>query len=449
MAKVSLVSLGCPKNLVDSEGALGEVVQAGHELITDQSRADVIIVNTCGFIESARAESVEAILGALECKESGSCKAVVVIGCLAQRFAEDLAQELPGVDAFLGVGHAGKIAEAIDKALAGRRLIDRSAAPKEWVEQSARIQSTPPWTAYTQISDGCNNRCAYCAIPDIRGQFRSRPESLIVDEAKRLADDGVKELILVGQDVTQYGMDIGKPNSLPGLLEKLAEIESLKWIRLMYCYPSKVTPELINAVASIDKVVKYMDLPLQHGDESVLKAMNRRGSSEDSLRVIDSIREKCPEIALRTTFIVGFPGETDAAFENLLAFTERISFDRVGVFTYSPEEGTPAAKLEKRVSEKTAMERYERLMRLQQGISLERNRSFIGKSMEILVEGPAEDSMYGRSYRDAPEIDGVVFLPGSKAKPGELVNVKIAQATEYDLISESHKLRKPKGSRAG
>ncbi|MCE5199990.1 30S ribosomal protein S12 methylthiotransferase RimO, partial [bacterium] len=396
--------------------------------------ADVIIVNTCGFIESAREESIEAILGALEHKESGGCKAVIVMGCLSQRFAAELAAEMPDVDAFLGVAHAGKLQETLDRVLAGKNVIDTTAPPKEWCEHTPRVQSTPPWTAYLKISDGCDNRCAYCAIPDIRGGFRSRPEQFIVDEARRLADNGVKEVVLVGQDLTQYGADLGKPNSLPGLLEKLNSIDGLRWVRVLYCYPSKVTPELIDAMASCEKVVKYMDMPLQHGDDNVLKAMNRRGNVEQYLQAIDDLRERIPEIALRTTFIVGFPGETDEAFDNLLGFVERIQFDRVGVFTYSREEGTPAAAMKKRVSKKVAAARCNKLMALQQGISLAKNKALIGTRMQVLVEGITEISTFGRSYRDAPEIDGVVYIRGGNVQPGEFVNVKITEATEYDLV---------------
>lgn len=438
-----MVSLGCPKNLVDSEGALGEIVQAGHEIVVDNTLADVIVVNTCGFIEGARSESLDAILDAAECKKTGNCRAVVVIGCLSQRYAEDLAEEMPEVDAFLGVGHAGNLSETIDEVLKGRTVVDACRPPTEWVEQGARVQSTPPWTAYLKVSDGCDNRCSYCAIPDIRGQYRSRPESMILDEARRMAERGVREIILVGQDLTQYGADIGRPNALPGLLEKLSEIETIRWIRALYCYPSKVTPELIEVIALNPKVAKYVDLPLQHGDDTVLTAMNRRGSVEQYLRVIDEFRSKCPEIAFRTTFIVGFPGETDAAFDNLLSFVERIGFDRVGVFPYSREEGTPAAKLKNQVSEKVARARYDKLMRLQQRISLEKNQLFIGKTLEVLIEGRTEDGAVGRSYRDAPDIDGLVYVHGCDAEPGSFVDVLIDEAGEYDLIGtnrDSHYL---------
>ncbi len=433
MAKVTLVSLGCPKNLVDSEGALGEVVAAGHELVADPSVADVVIVNTCGFIESAREESVQAILDAVDLKDSGSCKAVMVIGCLSQRYGEDLISAEPGIDAVLGVGHAGELAGAIETVLSGHGFIEESDPPEEWREMAWRIRSTPPWTAYLKLSDGCSNRCAYCAIPEIRGSYRGRPELLIVDEAKRLADEGVKELILIGQDLTQYGEDTGSSNALPALLEKLAAVEGPRWIRLMYCYPTKITRELIRAIASIDKVAKYVDMPIQHGDDQVLAAMNRRGTSGDYLRVIDDLREACPEIALRSTFITGFPGETQAAFDRLAAFVERIQFDRVGVFAYSLEEGTPAYRMDKQVDERVAAERRDRLMRRQQRISLKKNRLLVGRELEVLVEARTEDGAVGRSYRDAPEIDGMVHMTGSNAAPGDFVNVTITRAEEYDL----------------
>lgn len=440
-----MISLGCPKNLVDSEGALGEIAGAGHEIVNDISRADVIVVNTCGFIESAREESREAIHEALDQKKAGNCRAVIVIGCLSQRFGDEMAKEMPDVDVLLGIGHSGKIAESIERALGGGHVHDAGCPTQQWIEPSARVQATPSWTAYVKVSDGCSNRCAYCAIPDIRGPYRSRPAGLVLDEAKRLADAGVKEIVLIGQDLTQYGEDLsewkaesGKRNevtaTLASLVRKVNEIDGLRWIRLMYLYPTKVTPELIDTIAGCDKVAKYVDLPLQHGDDDMLRAMNRRGSLAEYERVIGELRAKCPEIAIRTTFIVGFPGETEAAFENLLGFVERAQFDRMGAFVYSREEGTPAAKLGKRVPRKIAEKRLDRLMRLQQGISLERNRSFVGKTMEVLVEGETDDGMFGRSYRDAPEIDGLVYLPGSTARPGTFVEAKIAEATEYDLI---------------
>lgn len=434
MAKVALVSLGCPKNLVDSECALGEIVRAGHELVVDppQAGADVIVVNTCGFIESARAESVEAVQDALDLKRAGKCRAVVVVGCLSQRFGREMAEELPDIDVVLGIEHPGRIGEAISRALRGEKTVDVAPVCADWTEPVARIRSTPPWTAYLKISDGCDNRCSYCAIPDIRGPFRSRPKRFIIEEAKRLADEGVRELILVGQDLTQYGTDAGRPNSLPGLLEKLNAVDGLKWIRLMYCYPTKVTRELIEAVAGLDRVVKYMDLPLQHGDPETLRAMNRRGTPDEYLRVIDGLRSRCPEIALRTSLIVGFPGETQAAFKRGLEFVEKIRFDRVGAFAYSREEGTPAARMKNQVGKRTAAARLDALMRLQQRISLDRNRALVGREMEVLVEGPD----WGRSYRDAPEIDGIIRIRRGKAQPGEFVNVRITGADVHDVEAE-------------
>lgn len=386
------------------------------------------------FDPDAREESIEAILDALEYKNSGVCKAVIVMGCLSQRYAKELAAQMPEVDAFLGIGHAGKLVDTIEKVLGGKRLVDTPEPPGVWCEHTPRMQSTPPWTAYLKVSDGCDNRCAYCAIPDIRGSFRSRPEQYIIDEAIRLADNGVREIVLVGQDLTQYGADLGKPNSLPGLLQKLNKVDGLHWVRLLYCYPSKVTPELIETIVSCEKVVKYMDMPLQHGDDKILKAMNRRGDVDQYLRVIDDLRKAIPDIALRSTFITGFPGETDAAFDNLLKFVERIQFDRVGVFAYSREEGTPAYSMKPRVSRKVAADRVERLMQIQQEISMAKNHSFIGRTMGVLVEGITDEGAFGRSYRDAPEIDGLVYIRSGPAVQGEFASVTITEASEYDLI---------------
>lgn len=436
MAKVALVSLGCPKNLVDSECSLAAIAAAGHELVADKSAADAIVVNTCGFIESARAESVEEISEALELKASGRCRAVLVVGCLSQRFGEELSRRMPDIDAVLGIDHPGVIASAVAGALDGSRLPVCGAPGPGWREPAGRIRATPPWTAYLKISDGCDNRCSYCAIPDIRGPFRSRPKKLILDEARRLAGEGVREIVLVGQDLTQYGADIGAPNSLPALLEELDRLEPLRWVRLMYCHPGKLTAGLMDAVAGLEKVAKYLDLPMQHGDPGLLRAMNRPGTPEDYLRIVERLRAKCPGIALRTSLIVGFPGETDAAFRRLVEFVESIRFDRVGAFAYSREEGTPAAKMKKHVGRKTAAARLNELMRVQQGISLEINRAFIGRTLDVLIEGRAENGAWGRSYRDAPEIDGIVKVRKCAARPGEFVRVRITGADVHDLEGE-------------
>lgn len=442
MARVSLVSLGCPKNWVDTEVALAEIIGAGHEIVADDELAEVIIVNTCGFIKSALQESMEAICRALDYKRSGVCKAVIVIGCLPQRFGGKLSGfgfDLPKghgrVDAVLGIEHAGEIANAVEQALSGRRYTNVGKLQPVWTEPQARVIATPPWSAYLKISEGCSNRCAYCTIPDIRGPFRSRPEEMILSEAEVLAKAGVKEIVLIGQDLTQYGEDAQTPNRLAGLLYKLNDISELRWIRLMYCYPSRVTGELIKAVAECEKVVKYIDIPLQHADNDVLQAMNRKGSIEQYTEVIAALRDRIPDVAVRTTFIVGFPGETEAAFENLLGFVDRIRFDRVGAFAYSSEAGTPAARL-RPVPVEVAEERYDRLMQLQQGISLDRNRSFVGKKLDVLIEGRAQKRAYGRSYRDAPDIDGLVYLSDHSSKPGSFVNVTVVDATEYDLIAK-------------
>ncbi|MDH7601808.1 MAG: 30S ribosomal protein S12 methylthiotransferase RimO [Armatimonadota bacterium] len=433
LARVCVISLGCPKNLVDAEGACGEIAASGHELVGDPSEADVVIINTCAFIESAREESVEVIESAVAQKEIGRCRAVIVSGCLAQRYGVALAEAEPAIDGIVGIHHAGIISDAVESALAGNRVCVGFERGPSWVEHSRRLRCTPPWTAYLKISDGCDNRCSYCAIPDIRGSYISRPPDLIIGEAERLANEGVKELVLVGQDVTQYGADLECGTTLVDLLEKLSRIESLRWIRLMYCYPTKISRDLITFVSQNEKIVKYIDVPFQHADDRILRAMNRQGTQADYLRLVDEIREWCPDIALRTSFITGFPGETEEAFESLLEFVERIRFDRVGVFEYSPEEGTPAYRMKPRVPARVARKRRETLMRLQQEISLERNRSLVGKRLTVLVEQVSDDGFVGRSYRDAPEIDGTVCVEGGRAEPGEFVEVEIVEAFEYDL----------------
>lgn len=436
--KICLISLGCPKNLVDSEEMLGVLAGAGHQIQADPEDADIVIVNTCGFIESAKEESVEAVLNAVHLKETGRCRKVMVAGCLSQRYSSDLAREIPEADAFLGVGEVVNIPEIVEKVAAGEKHVVNQMPPQQWIESRGRVRSTPSWTAYLKVSDGCNNRCSYCAIPDIRGMFRSRPASFVLDEAKRLADEGVKEINLVGQDLTFYGSDLGDGWSLERLLREMAGIDGIRWIRLLYCYPTRISDELIELVAGEPKIAKYMDIPFQHGDDSVLRVMNRRGTRDYYLDLVRKIRSAGPEIALRSSFIVGFPGETKEAFENLLSFVEEIRFDRVGAFMYSCEEGTPAERLTKRVAVGTAKRRWEQLMELQQGISLERNRELIGKELDVLVESVDETgTSIGRSYRDAPEIDGVVKITGAGFELGAFTRVRIAKADTYDLSAEA------------
>ncbi len=434
MARIGLVSLGCPKNLVDSESVLGALVTVGHEIVADDTEADIIIVNTCGFLESAKEEALQEIRRAVEMKDDGVCVGVIVTGCLPQRSPELFGKD-SGIDAVLGIDPASSIVDTVNSVLENKTVSDVRAVSSTWTEQPARMLSTPEWMAYLKISDGCTNRCAYCTIPDIRGPFRSRPEEMVVEEAKRLAELGVRELILIGQDLTQYGEDLGQKNLLPSLLEKLNEVEGIHWIRLMYCYPSKVTDELISAIARLDKVAKYMDLPVQHGDDKVLRTMNRRGTAGDYLALIKKMRAQIPDIALRTTFIVGFPGETDQEFKNLLGFVKDAQFDRVGAFAYSREDGTPAGILPDQIPEDIKESRLDELMSLQQEISLRRNQNWIGRKIDVMIEGYTEDGVYGRSFRDAPDIDGLVYIRGRRVEPGEIIRVKIKQAEEYDLFA--------------
>jgi len=436
MAKVSMISLGCPKNTVDAEGILGAVEEAGHEIVSDPAEAEVVVVNTCGFIQSAKEESIAAVLDAVRLKADGACRSVIVTGCLAQRYGDDLASEIPEADAVLGLRESRSIADAISRTLDGERVVEVGDPSAWWLGSDSRVLSTPPWTAYLRIADGCDNRCSYCAIPSIRGGFRSRPERDVLDETKALADSGVKEIVLVGQDITRFGTDAEGALRLPALIEKLAEIEGIRWIRLLYCYPTRVSEELIRAIAENEKVCSYIDVPLQHCSDRLLRAMNRQGSRREYLDLFARIRELCPDAALRTTFIVGFPGETEDDFEELMAFVREARFDRAGVFRYSEEEGTPAANLPEKVAIRAAKSRHRRLMELQREVSLSRNQSFVGKRMDVLVESVGGKSVTGRSYRDAPEIDGLVRIEGLKgARPGDFVRVEITAAKEYDLFA--------------
>lgn len=433
MARIGLISLGCPKNWVDAEEILGEAVRAGHTIETDASQAEVLIVNTCGFIRSAKEESIDAVLDAIRRKTDGACRSVIVTGCLAQRYGSELAKEIPEADAFIGVGRSGEIGEIIDRTLGGGRELRLERRDAWWTESRSRILSTAPWTAYVRVADGCDNRCSYCAIPDIRGGFASRPEESIVAEVCGLASQGVREVNVVAQDVTRYGLDTVGRLALPGLLGRLSEVEGIDWIRLLYLYPSRVTDELIEAIAGNGKVCRYVDIPLQHCSESVLRGMRRPGNRAEYRDLIARIRDAVPGVALRTTFIVGFPGETEADFEELAEFVEETRFDRMGAFAYSAEDGTPAAEMPGRVPARTAKSRLDRLMRLQQRISLEANRALVGAEIDVLVESVDGEVRIGRSYRDAPEIDGAVYVSGSSAAPGEIVRAAVTGASHYDI----------------
>jgi ribosomal protein S12 methylthiotransferase len=435
MAKVGLISLGCPKNVVDAEEILGELKRQGHQFETDPACAEVLIVNTCGFIKSAKEESIDAVLDAVRYKTNGACRSVIVTGCLAQRYGEELAEEIPEADAVLGLGRAAGLPDVLARTLLGERVVDVAHPGPWWKEPRSRVLSTAPWTAYLRLSDGCDNRCTYCAIPIIRGGFASRPEEHILAEAKALAQGGVKELCLVAQDVTRYGLDTEGRLTLPALLGKLSDIEGIRWIRLLYAYPSRVSEELINTVARNKKVLAYYDIPLQHASARVLASMNRAGSGKEYLDLIKRIRAATPDAVLRTTFMVGFPGETEEDFEELLDFVRLARFDRMGAFIYSPEDGTPASEFGGRVKGNVSKARYKRIMSLQQEISFEINRGLVGRELDVLIEHVNGSTAVGRTMRDAPEIDGAIKVEGIGAKvvPGSFIRAEIVDAGLYDV----------------
>lgn len=444
--KIGVVSLGCPKNLVDSETMLGLIHEENYEITNDPSEAEIIIVNTCGFIESAKEESINTILQMAEYKKSGSCKYIIVTGCLSQRYAEELFNELPEADAIAGVEVYDEIGSIIKRVMNGERFImlERSKPDVIYTSKETflpRILTTPSYTAYLKIAEGCDNCCSYCAIPKIRGPYRSKPMEQVLKEAKALANNGVKELIVVAQDTTRYGEDLPEGKLLlADLLKELNKIESLKWIRVMYCYPNNFTDELIEAFATLDKVCKYVDLPLQHASNRLLASMNRYDTKEEVETLLAKLRKRIPGIVIRTTFIVGFPGETDADFEELKDFVERQRFENAGVFAYSQEDGTVAGAMPNQIPDEIKQERYHELMALQAQISEGIHKDTEGQTLEVLVEGIEEDGSglhYGRSYREAPDIDGLIFIenPGD-IKPGCFVNVNILQGFTYESVGE-------------
>lgn len=436
--KIGMINLGCPKNQVDAEQMLGVLAGSGFEITADQHEADVIVVNTCGFIESAKEESIEAILDAGNMKQQGHCSRVIVAGCLAQRYKEDLMRELPEADAIIGTGEIGRIGEICKQALGGKEHFIEVSPPK-MVYGLPRVSTTPVHYRYLKIAEGCSNRCSYCAIPIIRGDFTSRPGASIIDEARRLVDEGAKELILLAQDSTAYH---DNETDLSKLLTSLARIKGVGWVRLMYAYPRKISKELMMVIAGEEKVCKYLDIPIQHFDDKVLTAMNRRGTSEDIRKTVALLREQIPGIALRTSLLVGFPGETEAAFKRLLAFVKEAEFEHLGVFTFSPEEGTPAYKLTSTVPYETAMDRYTRIMKAQAKISLKKNRTLIGSTQRVLIDGMEDMVLTGRLQTQAPEIDGMVYLSETEAEPGEFVDVIITGAMEYDLMGTAEHLHR-------
>ena len=427
-----MISLGCPKNQVDAEQMLGTLAGAGFTITSEQTEADVIVVNTCGFIESAKEESIEAIFDAVRMKKQGKCVKVIIAGCLAQRYREDLLRELPEADAVIGTGEIGRIGEICRQALSGGGRGAHVSAPT-LVSGLPRISTTPVHYRYLKIAEGCSNRCSYCAIPLIRGNFISRPYGSVLDEARVLADEGAKELILLAQESTAYR---DGEADLPMLLRALTRVNGVEWVRLMYAYPGRIGASLMSVMAEEEKICAYLDLPIQHFDDAVLAAMNRRGTSEDIRKTIERLRRKVPGIALRTSVIVGFPGETAAAFNRLLAFIKETEFEHLGAFTYSREEGTPAADLKAQVAADVAADRLDRIMKAQAAISLGKNKALIGTSRRVLIDGMEDMVLIGRMETQAPEIDGVVYLSETEAEPGEFVEATITDAREYDLMGK-------------
>ena len=434
---VGFVSLGCPKNLVDGEVMLGHLQRRGHELVADPKAADVIVVNTCAFIDRAKQESVDTILEMAQHKQDGRARRLVVTGCLAQRYDAELRREIPEIDATLGTGQVDAILQAVEGA---DTHTDAGAGRPTWIYDNAspRVLSTPPWLAYVKISEGCDYTCTFCIIPTLRGLHRSRPLDDVVREAQALAARGVRELVLVAQDSTRYGLDLGMRDGLAALLRRLGGVDGIRWIRVMYAYPATVTDGILEAIASEDKVVKYVDMPLQHASEAVLRRMKRPTGRGNLHGMVERIRERVPGVAFRTSFIVGFPGETDTEFGELLSFVESARFDNVGVFTYSDEEGTTAFGLANRVPRAVKERRRKRLLAAQQRVSAERNRTRVGARVEVLVEGAHPDSdllLKARLATQAPDIDGCVILNDGTAPAGTFVTCEITEAHPYDLVA--------------
>lgn len=434
--KIGFVSLGCPKNRCDTEVMLKELVDAGYEITPEETDADIIVINTCAFIESAKREAIDNILDIAWLKKNHSLKGIVVTGCLTERYREEILKEFPEVDAVLGVGSIHNIVEAVNEVAAGKRY--SSFEDKNEVRLGGdRVLSTPEYTAYIKIAEGCNNRCTYCAIPSIRGKMRSRDMDSIIAEAKDLEAIGVKELCVVAQDTTAYGIDLYGRYALPELLQRLVDETGIEWIRILYCYPDKITDELIDVMKRNDRILNYIDMPLQHISDPILKKMNRKGDSACIRSVIKKLRDNLPGVIIRTTFIVGFPGETQKDYNELLYFIKQTKFERAGVFAYSREEGTPAYDFTPRVPEQKKQNRADTLMDIQLDVSSLFLRSLLGKTVKVLCEeyDPVSEVHFGRSYADAPDIDGKVYFRSEKrVAPGTFVNVKIEEMLDYDVI---------------
>ena len=436
---VLFISLGCDKNLVDTEVMLGLLASRGYQMIDDETQADVIVINTCCFIHDAKEESIQTILEMAEYKKTGPLKALIVTGCLAQRYKDEIVKEIPEVDAVLGTTSYDKIVEAIDKALEGEvsiELTDIDALPRV---ETKRLVTTGGHFAYLKIAEGCDKHCTYCIIPKIRGNFRSVPMEQLLNEAQMLADQGVKELILVAQETTLYGKDLYGEKSLHVLLKKLCRIGGIQWIRILYCYPEEIDDNLIRVMKEEKKICHYLDLPIQHASNEILKRMGRRTSKEQLIEIIEKLREEIPDITLRTTLITGFPGETKEQHEELMEFVYQMEFDRLGVFTYSPEEDTPAAEMPDQIPEEVKEDRQAEIMELQQDIAFDLAEDMIGREVLVMIEGKVadENAYVGRTYKDAPNVDGLIFVnTEEELMSGDFAKVKVTGALEYDLIGE-------------
>ena len=436
---ILFVSLGCDKNLVDTEVMLGMLASRGYQMVEDESEADIIVINTCCFIHDAKEESIQTILEMSELKKEGRLKALIVTGCLAQRYQQEIIDEIPEVDAVLGTTSYDKILDAVDEALEGHhylKMTDIDALP---TVDSKRLVTTGGHFAYLKIAEGCDKHCTYCIIPKVRGDFRSVPMEHLLEEAQNLVDGGVKELILVAQETTMYGTDLYGEKRLPQLLRALCKISGLRWIRILYCYPEEITDELIQVIKEEPKICHYLDLPIQHASDGILKRMGRRTSRAQLIETIEKLRREIPDIALRTTLITGFPGETQEQHEELMDFVDQMEFDRLGVFTYSPEEDTPAASMPDQIPEEVKEERQAELMELQQDIVFDQAEDRIGEELLVMIEGKVadENAYVGRTYRDAPNVDGLIFVNTSEElMSGDFARVKVTGSADYDLIGE-------------
>lgn len=436
---ILFVSLGCDKNLVDTEVMLGLLASRGHQMVDSEEIADVIVINTCCFIHDAKEESIQTILEMAEYKKAGSCKALIVTGCLAQRYKQEIIDEIEEVDAVLGTTSYDKIVEAIDEALAGHTSVEMTDIDALPLVESKRLVTTGGHFAYLKIAEGCDKHCTYCIIPKIRGNFRSVPIERLLKEAEDLVAQGVKEIILVAQETTLYGKDLYGEKSLHKLLRELCKISGLRWIRILYCYPEEITDELIQVIKEEDKICNYLDLPIQHASDGILKRMGRRTSKEQLVEIIGKLRKEIPDIAIRTTLITGFPGETQEQHEELMEFVDEMEFDRLGVFTYSPEEDTPAAVMPDQIPEDVKEDRQAELMELQQEIAFDLAEEMIGREVLVMIEGKVadENAYVGRTYKDAPNVDGLIFVESEEElMSGDFACVRITGALEYDLMGE-------------